>query len=210
MANHTRYTLLSFSALLAAGAAHAGCADSIRPADFGITEDAPPSDAGTLVPTGPVTTGRNADGTFTTIVDATAAPAWTYLDFGTRAQASEAGPWDLRYQRFHISANGGVTGAGGVEVAPVAAGSLAEVTAVPAAGWITDAPDGDDANLEPDYAFEQGNGWYAYDIQTHVLKPRPLVWVVRTRGGAAIKLSIERYYDAVGTPGWITFRWGTL
>jgi hypothetical protein len=201
-------TTSRFAPIFAACAALAGCADSIRPADFGITVDAAPMDA--LVPTGPVTTGENGDGTFTTIIDATSLSAWTYLDFRTRAQASEAGPWDLRYQRFHISANGGVTGTGGVEVAPIAAGSFAEVTAAPTSGWISDAADGDDPNLEPDYAFERGEGWYSYDIRTHVLQPRPLVWAVRTRGGATIKLAIERYYDAAGTPGWITFHWGAL
>jgi hypothetical protein len=191
----------------AAAAALAGCAGDIRPADFGREYDAAPSDS--LTPTGPVTTGQNADGTFTTIIDATSLTAWTHLDFDTRAQAAETGPWDLRYQRFHISANGGVTGAGGVEVAAIADRTLAEVTAVPATGWITDAPDSDDPNMDPDYAFEQGDGWYAYDVTTHVLKPRPLVWVVRG-SGATIKLAIERYYDTAGTPGWITLRWAPL
>jgi hypothetical protein len=192
---------------LAALAALAGCAGDIRPDDFGRTEDAAPSDA--LTPTGPVTTAQNADGTFTTIVDATSMEKWTHLDLETRAEAGEAGPWDLRFQRSHISANGGVTGTGGVEVVPLAA-AFAEVTAAPASGWITDAPDGDDANLDPDYAFAQGEGWYAYDVQTHVLRPRPLVWVVRSTDGGVIKLAIERYYDTVGTPAWITFRWAPL
>lgn len=193
--------------LLAALAALAGCAGDIRPDDFGRTEDAAPSDV--LTPTGPVTTAQNADGTFTTIIDATSLELWNHLDLETRAQAEESGPWDLRFQRSHISANGGVTGTGGVEVVPLAA-AFAEVTAAPASGWITDAPDGDDANLDPDYAFAQGEGWYAYDVQTHVLRPRPLVWVVRSTEGATIKLAIERYYDAAGSPAWITFRWAPL
>ncbi len=183
----------------------AGCAGDIRPDDFG--QEGPPPDA--LVPAGPVTTGRNADGTFTTIVDATAAAVWTHLDLETGAEAA-AGPWDLRFQRFHISANGGVSGPGGVEVAPIAGRAFDDVTAAPAAGWITDAPDGDDPNLDPDYALEQGDGWYSYDFERHTLTPRPLVWVVRSNGGATFKLRLERYYDAAGTPGWITLRWGPL
>lgn len=187
--------LLSWGAL-------AGCAGDIRPSDFML--DGPPSDA--FTPTGPVTTFQNADGTFTTVVDATSLTAWTHLDFDTRAEATEGGPWEVRFQRFHISVNGGVTGARGVEVAPVAGRLFDEVVAAPAGGWLTDAPAGD----VPGYAFEQGDGWYDYDFERHVLTPRPLVWVVRSPGGATVKLRLERYYDAVGTPGWITLRWKPL
>lgn len=191
--------LLSWGAL-------AGCAGDIRPSDFQL--DGPPSDVFTA--TGPVTTFPNADGTFTTIVNATSATEWTHLDFDTRAEATEAGPWEVRYQRFHMSVNGGVTGATGVEIAPVTGRLFDEVTAAPAGGWLTDAPDGDDPDTIPDYAFEQGDGWYDYDFERHVLTPRPIVWVVRSPGGATVKLRLDRYYDAVGTPGWITLRWKPL
>jgi HmuY protein len=201
-------SLLTAGASLLTAGALAACAGDIRPDDFGRTADAAPSDS--LTPTGPVTTAPNADGTFTTIINAVSELEWTYLDFETRAMAASTGPWDLRYQRFHISANGGVTGAGGVEVVPLPGRTLAEVTAAPTSGFITDAPDGEDPNMEPDYAFEQGEGWYAYDVQTHTLSPRPIVWVVRSTGGAVIKLAIERYYDQAGSPGWITFRWAPL
>src|SRR5262245_12063428 len=95
-------TPLPLAACLAG--ALAGCAGDIRPDDFG--QGGPPLDA--LAPTGPVTTGQNADGTFTTIINATSLSEWTHLDFETRAEAAAAGPWDLRCQRFHISANGGI------------------------------------------------------------------------------------------------------
>lgn len=202
----------AFSWLLAAcgagvlAAAAAGCAADIRPDDFG--EGGPST--GPLVPTGPVTTAENADGTRTTIVDATSASAWTHLDLDTGTEAAADGPWDLRFQRFHISANGGVTGPGGVEVAPLAGRAFDAVTATPVAGWLTDALDGDDENFIPDYAFSQGDGWYSYDFDRHTLTPRPLVWIVRSGSGAAFKLRIERYYDAAGTPGWILLRWGAL
>jgi len=189
----------------ACAAALAGCAGDIRPADFGQSQP-----GGELTPTGPVTTGQNEDLTFTTLVDATLEDAWTYVDFDARAQAAPDGPWELRFERFHISANGGISGPGGVEVAPISGRSLDEVRAEPAAGWLTDAPDGDDENSVPDYAFEQGDGWYLYDFDRHVLTPRKLVWVVRSPGGATIKLQIERYYDLAGTPAWFTLRWATL
>jgi hypothetical protein len=184
----------------------AACAGDIRPSDFQL--DGPPSDA--FTPTGLVTTGQNADGTFTTIIDATSASEWTHVDFDARAAAEAGGPWEVRYQRFHISVNGGVTGPGGVEVVPITGRLFDEVTAAPAGGWLADAPDGDDPGFDPDYAFEQGDGWYTYDFDRHLLTPRPHVWVVRSPSGATVKIKIERYYDAAGTPGWVTLRWKPL
>jgi hypothetical protein len=187
-----------------------GCAESIRP-DPSSRPDASLVDSSIdgVSPMGAVTTKQWPDGTYTTLVNATSETEWTYVDFETRAEVPATGPWDLRFQRSYISANGGVSGTGGVEVAPIPAGSLAEVTAAPATGWITDAPD-DDNNMIPEYAFEQGDGWYEYNAEKHTLKPRPLVWVVKTVGGSTIKLAIERYYDAAGTPAWFTFHWTTL
>lgn len=181
-----------------------GCFDSIAPetSDGGVQADA--------APLGPYTTTRGADGTYTTIVDSTSATEWIYGDFETGAELPASGPWDLRFQRFHISTNGGASGTGGVEVAPVAGVAFAQVTAPPAAGWLRDAADGDDANMDPDYAFEQGDGWFDYNAMTHVLAPKPLVWVVRTDGGAMIKLEIVAYYDAAGTAGWFTLHWSPM
>ena len=65
-------------------------------------------------------------------------------------------------------------------------------------------------NADPDYAFEQGDGWYAYDVASHVLTPRPLVWVVRTGDATAVKVAIEDYYDDVGSSGVFTLRWAPL
>jgi hypothetical protein len=201
-------SLALLAALAAVPGGLAGCADSIRPdrPDASLVDSAIDG----VSPAGTVTTKQWPDGTFTTLVDATSLEAWIYVDFETRAEIAMTGPWDLRFQRFHISANGGVTGQGGVEVAPIPAPSLGEVTAAPATGWLTDAPDGADANMDPDYAFEQGDGWYAYDAERHTLMPRPLIWVVKTAGGGTVKLALERYYDPAGTPGWITFHWTTL
>jgi len=191
--------------LAAACAAAAGCASDIRPDDF--MQGGPLT--GELTPTGPVTTIANADGTFSTLVDATSDKTWTHVDFADGTEAVDTGPWELRFQRFHISANGGITGSAGVEVAEIAGRAFDELGGVPSAAWISDAPDGDDANTTPDYAFEQGEGWYNYNFERHVLTPRAVVWVVRSSDGA-IKLRIERYYDAAGTPGWIALRWKPL
>jgi hypothetical protein len=88
--------------------------------------------------------------------------------------------------------------------------AFAQVTSAPASGWISDAVDGDDANMDPDYAFEQADGWYDYDPMTHVLTPKSLVWVMKTNGSSTIKLEITKYYDDAGTAGWFTVHWGPM
>ncbi len=186
----------ALGALLALSA----CADDLQPE--------PELDAGPAA-SSKVATVRNPDGTYTTRVDASAADGWTRLDLDSAAEATATTTWDLSAQRFHLMLNGGVSGSAGVEVAPIAA-ALAEVTTPPTSGWISDGPDGADDGGEPDYAFEQGDGWYAYDGATHQLTPRPMVWVVRSDADQVIALVIERYYDAAGSSGHFTLRWKPL
>jgi hypothetical protein len=179
----------------------AGCAEPIGSA----TPDAGQPDA----PPGKVQTTRGSDGTYTTVVDATSMSDWTFADFETGGEAATTAPWDLRFQRFHVSTNGGVSGSGGVAVAPITGTTFAAVTAAPATGFVSDAPDGA-GDQQPDYAFEQGDGWYDYDPATHALSPKSTVWVIKTAGGATLKLEIVKYYDAAGTSGWFTLHWGPL
>jgi hypothetical protein len=177
----------------------AGCFDNIEPdnPEPGVASEK-------------YTTTRGADGSYTTLVDATTATDWVYGDFETGSEVALTAPWDLRFQRFHISTNGGASGTGGVEVARVNGQSFAQLTSPPTEGWVSDAPDGDDANTEPEYAFDQDGGWYEYDPMTHVLTPKPLVWVVKTAGTAMIKLEITSYYDDAGTAGRLTLHWRPL
>lgn len=189
--------------LLLSTVAAAGCADPIGSArpDAGEPPDAPP--------TGKVQTSRGSDGTYTTIVDATSMADWTFVDFETGGEVATTAHWDLRFQRFHVSTNGGVSGSGGVAVAPLAGVAFAAVTAAPTTGFLSDAADAD-GDMQPDYAFEQGDGWYDYNPESHALSPRPIVWVVKTDGGATLKLEITKYYDPAGTSGWFTLHWGPL
>jgi HmuY protein len=178
-----------------------GCADK-------ITDEQPDAGA-TDPPTGKVRTMRGSDATYTTIVDASSMTDWTYADFETGGELPAIGSWDLRFQRFHISTNGGVSGSGGVTVAPVTGVAFAAVTAPPAGGYLADAADGNGDGM-PDYALERGDGWYDYDPVTHKLSPRSIVWIVKTAGGATLKLEILGYYDSAGTSGWLTLHWGPL
>lgn len=193
--------------IMAAFAIASGCADPIGQTlpDAAMTS----SDDAPVTPTGKVSTTRGSDGTYTTVVDATSETGWTIADFETGMEVATTDAWDLRFQRFHISTNGGVTGAGGVEVAPVTGMTFAAVTSAPSTGYLSDA---DDANgdMMPDYAFEQGDGWYDYDPTSHLLSPKPIVWVMKTNGGATLKLEILKYYDDAGTSGWFTLHWSPL
>jgi hypothetical protein len=178
------------------------CADKIDPE----LVDATPADA---LPTGKVETTRGSDGTYTTVIDSTSMTAWTYADFETGKEVEATAAWDLRFQRFHVSTNGGVSGTGGVQVAAVTGTTFAAVSAAPATGYLSDIADANGDQI-PDYAFDQGDSWYAYDDQSHLLTPRPLVWVVKTAGGSTLKLEILKYYDTAGTSGWFSLHWGPL
>ncbi len=187
-----------------------GCAASIEPAspdavvavDADLSMDAPA--------TGAFRTGRNSDGTWTTIVDATSADVWIHGDFITGVSTESTARWSIRFQRFHMSVNGGVTGDAGVEVVPLDGVAFADVRVAPAAGWTTDTPDGPDDNTRVDYGFETAGGWYAYDVGTHVLTARNRVWLVRGRDLPLIKLEVQSYYDAAGTGGFVKLHWGAL
>lgn len=153
------------------------CASDIAPQPETDAAAPPAPDA----PTGP--------GPATVQVDATDNAAWASADL------DGDGTWELAAQRFHIKLNAGF------ETVPVP-GALADVTAAPADGWLSDA--------EGDLAFERGEGWYSYDSTTHVITPRPLVWVVRSAATAPLALTIDDYYDDAGTSGVLTITWKRL
>jgi hypothetical protein len=174
-----------------------GCFQSIKPE---AEPDAAPDPDAVFV--GPFATVQKSDGSYLTRVDATSESEWTHGDFETGMPLTAGEPWDLRFQRFHISTNGGTSGSGGVEVAPIPNVIFDEVFTAPAAGWIADTAEA--------FAFDQGEGWYDYDMMTHALTPKPMIWVVRTNGGSTIKLEIAGYYDEAGTAGWFTLHWSAL
>jgi hypothetical protein len=176
-----------------------GCAERIGPPPDD-NPDAPTSVDDAMLPSGPVRTTTNPDGSSTSIVDSTSAEEWTHVDIAAFSATDDVGPWALRFQRFHIST------ADGTEVAPVSA-AFDAVTAPPASGWVHD--EDTDKDGEIDFAFDQGDGWYDYNADTHVLTPKPLVWVVRS-ATTTLKLKLEKYYDSAGTAGWFTLTWRHL
>jgi hypothetical protein len=144
-----------------------------------------------------------------TTLDATDALSWVYLEADDDlAELDGPSPgWDLAFSRQRIMLDGGVSGDGGVELVPVPAARLEDVSAAPTAGWITDQADDDDENSEPEYAFDS---WFDYNSSNHVLTPKDLVFVVRTSEGAPLAIEIVDYYDDAGSSGYFTLRWKWL
>lgn len=189
-----------------------GCADDLR-------NDATP-DAGPGADASPagehITHTENADGTTTTIVDATSESAWIYLDLQSKQEKSPMDPatsngWDLGFQRFQIKLNGGISGPGGMEVAAIAGVDFEEITQAPSTAYVTDEADGDDDDEVPDLAFLTGDTrWYDYDPTSHVLTPRKLVYFLRSVEGDYYKLQILDYYANAGTSGYLELHWGPI
>ena len=144
-------------------------------------------------------------------VNATAVDVWVYLSLHDGALKSPAEPlqddtWQLALQRYNLAVNGGVSGAGGVEVSPVEGRDLDGLSAAPAKGWRTDLADADGDGV-PEYAL---GDWYDYDATTHVLSPANRIYALCDGAGACFKLSIEGYYDDAGTPAMLSLRWAPL
>lgn len=175
----------------------AGCADSIG----GVT-------GSTELETGSEPT---EGGTTVTVIDATNKTervGFRFRDGATTTLDDPAG-WDLAFQRASIRLNGGASGDGGVAVAwsdtldwddTLDGDSALEA---PKTGWITDRGAGE--SIAP--AFDADGGWYAYDVATHVLTPRPRIWWVRDTSGGYTVLRFLDYYDASGTSGLPRFEW---
>jgi hypothetical protein len=135
-------------------------------------------------------------------VDAGAADVWQFFDFsrGSTVPRGEPLAWDLAFQRFHIIANGGpgFAGQGGIiDLGEVAFDSVLDV---PAQGYIATTAGKDSTNS----AILR---WYSYGWASHLLRPKPHTWAVRTADGRHAKLQILSYYCPGATPGCITFRY---
>lgn len=189
--------------LLPLALAAAGCAPSLAPSQPGAGSPAPAAP-------GLARAEAAADGSYTLRVDATSSSAWTALDLDAQALVADGAPgWDLAFQRMNVKSNGGVSGSGGVKVARLAA-PFDAVTAPPTEGFATDAADGPDEGTAPDYAFSTSDPWYDYNVNTHILTPKAVTYVVLSTEGKAFKLEFKKYYDDAGTSGYPTVRFAAL
>lgn len=145
-----------------------------------------------------VTVVDEGEGVFRVTVDAR--EGTSYLDLGAPTgaaplQVAEADGWEVGFQRYMFSVNGGTSGPGGVEAARLEGVDFASVTTLPEAGWTTDSDDG--AALED---------WYVYDSVEHVMYAADAVYVLRTPSGEAWKVQFLGYYDDFGNTGFVGLR----
>lgn len=161
-------------------------------------EEASDDDAPATTFTPSVTVVDEGEGVFRVTVDAR--EGTSYLDLGAPTgaaplQVAEADGWEVGFQRYMFSVNGGTSGPGGVEAARLEGVDFASVTTLPEAGWTTDSDDG--AALED---------WYVYDSVEHVMYAADAVYVLRTPAGEAWKVQFLGYYDDFGNTGFVGLR----
>jgi len=111
--------------------------------------------------------------------------------------------WDIALKRSSLRTNGGDSGPGGRELAAVQASALDQVTAPPASGFASDDFVTDNCMLdstaigEPRSAF---GDWYDYDVNTHIVSPRPEVFVLKRNNGSQTAFHIKAYYGDPQSP----------
>lgn len=135
-------------------------------------------------------------------VDATDPDRWTYFSFRLGSTVGEPDPtgWDLAFRRFRVLVNGGAGFPGRGGILDLGRVAFDAVTAVPETGYVANEGTADPTNA----AIAR---WYDYGFFTHVLRPKPHVWAVRTADGRYAKLEIVSYYCEGGRPGCFTFRY---
>lgn len=179
--------------------------------------DVPGNDSAVPSTSGPFTHTVLEGGVIETVVDATSETDWRYLDLEsglavTPADAFTDPGWDLGFRRFFLITNSGISGSGGAAAVRLPGVAFDSLTMAPDDGYVVDATDiEEDNDSGPETAFNGGpddsNNWYDYDSATHRLSPRAVTHVVRTVEGHFYKVEVLGYYDEVGTPGVVRFRW---
>lgn len=153
-------------------------------------------------PPAPRDAGRTLVGPVVHTIDATSPDTWRYFSFRLGAVVSDPSPrdWDLAFRRFQIIANGGPRFAGQGGLIDLGDVPFESVAAVPTSGYQVNEGGQDPTN--PAIAH-----WYSYGFVSHVLKPLPHVWAVRTADGRYAKIAILSYYCPGAQPGCLTFRY---
>ncbi len=147
--------------------------------------------------------GDRLTGPVTVTIDARSDADWQFFDFSRSSVVERPGPldWDLAIRRFRMITNGGPGFAGEGGTLPLADTGFDAIREAPADGYVPSAIQrGDSIN---DALLK----WYDYGFTSHILSPKPLVYVVRTADGRYAKLEILGYYCPGATPGCLTIRY---
>jgi hypothetical protein len=133
-------------------------------------------------------------------VDATSPEQWRHFAFRVGAVVEGETPWDLGFRRYQVIANGGPSYRGGAGVIDLGETPFERVQTLPTTGYqlTENRPDPHNAAIA---------GWYHYGFFSHVLKPKPRVWAIRTSDGRYAKMEILSYYCPAARPGCVTFRY---
>jgi len=153
-----------------------------------------PRAVATFSPGAPHITAGSAVDTVT--IDARDPQRWRFLSF-TRGSliAPDSAGWDLAVRRFRVIPSG--------DALRIDSVTFDELRDVPPSGYQPTAFGRDTVNP----AIER---WYRYDWLSHLLRPKPEVYVIRTRTGQAVKLGFLSYYCPGPEPGCVTVRFATL
>lgn len=137
---------------------------------------------------------------------------WTYFDF-SRGSVVEVPhqfvvDWDLAFQRHKILVNGGATNPKGQgAILNLGEVPFEAVTEAPVEGYVEDTI----ATITADSIVTENlaiKSWYHYNWLTHVLRPKPHVYVVRTADGKYAKMRLVSYYCEGGqASGCFTFEY---
>lgn len=119
----------------------------------------------------------------TVTLDASAEDQWRFFAFDRGVLAPpDTAAWDLAVQRFRIRAPGVVFRSDSLFF-----------------DALREAPASVNANLDL-------GRWYRYSMFSHLLYPKPFIYVIRTRDGRYVKLEFLSYYCPGPEPGCLTFR----
>lgn len=143
------------------------------------------------------------DGLTLSTIDATHKESFVYVDLDAASVVTVADGWELSFQRYKISSNGGSSGPGKVRIAVVKDGDFDGTKQALAGGYQQDGADTVFNGAE--------GGWYFYDLGQHRLVTRDeLFYVIDGGEGAFWKLKMKSYYDQNGTAARLQFRWARL
>lgn len=132
----------------------------------------------------------------TVTIDARDPVRWRFFSFarGSLVPPDSTG-WDLAIRRFRVIPAG--------DVARFDTLSFDELRSTPPDGYQPTTFSRDTVNP----AMER---WYRYSWFSHLLSPKPEVYVIRSRSGPAVKLAFLSYYCPGPEPGCVTLRFATL
>jgi hypothetical protein len=171
--------------------------------------------------TGSCTT--SAGGVFTTIVKAISQKEWTHCNMDLGITTTATGFWDLRFRRYQVGTNSGASGSGNGGACST---GLTDLNAVTSLGQFTSPTAGVCPNFVADTIQTSQDGgsssstfpgspvmleWYSYNVTTHVLRSKGIVYLIRQQNGTdIIAIQFTDYYSDAGTSGYPTFRWKRL